>query len=64
MVCSPSWLCSERVVHDLPRLTDAERALFDELRDNRIRKGLRLEQEACGLSVGEGSAGQCFRGGE
>jgi len=35
----------DQVVHDLPRLTDVERALFDELRDNRIRKGLRLEQE-------------------
>lgn len=30
---------------DLPRLTADERALHDNLRDNRIRKGLRLEQE-------------------
>ncbi|MBL0009925.1 MAG: hypothetical protein IPP22_00715 [Nitrosomonas sp.] len=37
------------VVHDLSRLTGIERALFDELRDNRIRKGLRLEQERIGF---------------
>ncbi|MCC7081260.1 MAG: hypothetical protein IT530_11355 [Burkholderiales bacterium] len=36
-------------VHDLARLTQAERALYDELRDNRIRKGLRLEQERIGF---------------
>jgi hypothetical protein len=35
----------DQVVHDLPRLKDAERALFDDLRDNRIRPSLRLEQE-------------------
>ena len=40
---------SDQVVHDLPRLTNPEQALFDELRDNRIRKGLRLEQERVGF---------------
>ena len=35
----------DQVVHDLPRLNHAERSLFDDLRDNRIRPGLRLEQE-------------------
>jgi hypothetical protein len=39
----------DQVLHDLPRLTSAERALFDELRDNRIRKNLRLEQEMIGF---------------
>lgn len=34
---------------DLPRLTAAEHALYDDLRDNRIRKGLRLEQEQIGF---------------
>jgi hypothetical protein len=34
---------------DLHRLTREERALYDDLRDNRIRKGLRLEQEHVGL---------------
>ena len=34
---------------DLPRLNDAERALYDELRDNRIRPELRLEQERIGF---------------
>jgi hypothetical protein len=40
---------SDQVMHDLPRLTESERALFDDLRDNRIRKGLRLEQERVGF---------------
>lgn len=39
----------DQVVHDLPRLTDAERLLFDDLRDNRLRKNLRLEQERVGF---------------
>ncbi len=39
----------DQVVHDLPRLTETERALFDELRDNRIRRNLRLEQEMIGF---------------
>ena len=34
---------------DLHRLTADERALYDDLRDNRIRKGLRLEQEQIGF---------------
>lgn len=40
---------ADQVMHDLPRLTETEQALFDELRDNRIRKGLRLEQERVGF---------------
>lgn len=36
-------------VADLPRLTPAERDVYDDLRDNRIRKGLRLEQEQIGF---------------
>lgn len=35
---------------DLPRLTKAEHTLYDDLRDNRIRPGLRLEQELVGYS--------------
>ncbi len=38
-----------QVIHDLQRLTHAERALYDELRDNRIRTNLRLEQEMIGF---------------
>ena len=34
---------------DLHRLTPAERTLYDDLRDNRIRVGLRLEQEHIGF---------------
>ena len=37
------------VIHDLPRLTTEEQTLFDDLRDNRIRVGLRLEQERVGF---------------
>jgi hypothetical protein len=33
----------------LHRLTPEERALYDDLRDNRIRTGLRLEQEHIGF---------------
>lgn len=40
---------ADQVTRDLPRLTEAERALFDALRDNRLRKGLRLEQERVGF---------------
>ena len=39
----------DQVRHGLPRLTDAETALFNDLRDNRIRRGLRLEQERVGF---------------
>lgn len=41
----------DQVGHDLLRLTAAERALFDELRDNRIRRNLRLEQERIGFGM-------------
>lgn len=34
---------------DLHQLTPEERALYDDLRDNRIREGLRLEQEHIGF---------------
>lgn len=34
---------------DLHRLTPEERAIYDDLRDNRIRPGLRLEQEHIGF---------------
>ena len=34
---------------DLHRLTPEERALYDDLRDNRIQVGLRLEQEHIGF---------------
>lgn len=59
-----------QVVRDLPRLTSEERVLFDDLRDNRIRHGLRLEQERIGfhrvaaalgevLMQGPTSSGKC-----
>ncbi len=41
---------SERSVRDLTRLTVDERALFDVLRDDRIKRNLRLEQERIAFS--------------
>jgi len=40
---------TKQVTHDLPGLTADENRVFDILRDNRIRKGLRLEQEHIGF---------------
>ncbi|NWC94166.1 MULTISPECIES: DUF3322 domain-containing protein [unclassified Pseudomonas] len=37
-----------QVVYDLPYLTSEERSVFDELRDNRLGDGVRLEQEYVG----------------
>ena len=39
----------KQTLRDLPRLTPEERALYDDLRDNRTRKNLRLEQERVGF---------------
>ncbi|MBO0910657.1 MAG: hypothetical protein J2P13_02595 [Acidobacteria bacterium] len=39
----------QQTVRELGRLNDEERALYDDLRDNRIRKNLRLEQERVGF---------------
>lgn len=38
-----------QALHDLPRLSHTERALYDALRDNRIQPRLRLEQERVGF---------------
>ncbi|MBU4337789.1 MAG: hypothetical protein KJ548_14600 [Actinobacteria bacterium] len=46
-----------QVAHDLPRLTNEERALFDTLKGNLIRKGLRLEQERVGFKWVEAAVG-------
>jgi hypothetical protein len=40
----------KQATHDLPDLSEIERALYNELRDNRIREKLRLEQEHIGFS--------------
>lgn len=39
------------LVADLHRLTSEERYLYDDLRDNRIRAGPRLEQEHIGFQL-------------
>jgi hypothetical protein len=44
------WGTEDRqATHDLPALSETERALYNELRDNRIRERLRLEQEHIGF---------------
>ncbi len=46
----PLWGEEERqTLRDLPRLNAEERSLYDDLRDNRIRTNLRLEQERIGF---------------
>ena len=40
---------SKPTLRDLPRLNDDERMLFDDLRDNRLGKQIRLEQEKIGF---------------
>lgn len=50
-VHSSSWgFEASPSVADLPRLTKIENTLYDDLRDNRIRSGLRLEQEYVGYN--------------
>ena len=39
----------QQTLRDLPNLTPDERMVYDDLRDNRIRKNLRLEQERIGF---------------
>ena len=46
----PLWGEEERqTLRDLPRLTPEELSLYNDLRDNRIRKNIRLEQERIGF---------------
>jgi hypothetical protein len=47
-----------QALRDLPRLSDAERALYDALRDNRIQPRLRLEQERVGFGWVEEGLGR------
>lgn len=56
------WGKEERqTLRDLPRLTGEEKALFDNLRDNRIRKNLRLEQERIGFGCVELALSELFK---
>jgi hypothetical protein len=51
----------KQTLRDLPRLTGEEKALFDDLRDNRIRGNLRLEQERVGLGWVESALSVLFK---
>lgn len=47
----PLWGQEEKqTLRDLPRLTPEEQTLYDDLRDNRLREKLRLEQERIGFN--------------
>lgn len=48
----------KQTVRDLPRLNREEHALYDDLRDNRLRKNLRLEQEKIGFGWVEAALGK------
>lgn len=50
-----------QVSNDLPNLTLTESALFDDLRDNRIRSKLRLEQEMIDYALVETTVAQLIR---
>lgn len=51
MTFESMWGREDRqTTRDLPRLTAPERAVFDQLRDQRIRPNLRLEQEFIGFA--------------
>ena len=47
-------------LRELPRLKPEERALYDDLRDNRLRKRLRLEQEKIGFHWVESALSKDF----
>ena len=50
LVFESQWGEEEKqTLRDLPRLNQQERELYDDLRDNRIRRNLRLEQERIGF---------------
>ena len=52
----PLWGTEDSPIdRDLPRLTTPERALYDDLRDNRIGRHVRLEQERIGFGWVEGA---------
>ena len=47
----PLWGEEDRqTLRDLPRLSPTESALYDDLRDNRLRRNVRLEQERVGFA--------------
>ncbi len=52
----------EQVTHNLAGLTPAEANLYDELRDNRIRANLRLEQEMIGFTRVAGALDEIVAG--
>jgi hypothetical protein len=54
----------KQTLRDLPRLTGEEKALFDDLRDNRIRGNLRLEQERVGFGWVESALSVLFKSGD
>jgi hypothetical protein len=63
MVHKPLWgIENYQAFHDLPLLTAVEQDLFHDLRDNRILKNLRLEQEFIGFGWIENTLARLQRG--
>ena len=61
MAFVPQWGKEEmQSLRELPRLNPEERALYDDLRDNRLRKRLRLEQEKIGFHWVESALSKDF----
>lgn len=59
MMFASQWDWEDKqTLRDLPRLNEEERALYDDLRDNRLRKNLRLEQEKIGFGWVEAGIGK------
>jgi hypothetical protein len=52
----------KQTLRDLPRLNREEKALYDDLRDNCVRKNLRLEQEKIGFGWVEAALAGAMRG--
>jgi hypothetical protein len=62
MACKAQWGEEEKqTLRDLPGLNAEESALYDDLRDNRIRKQLRLEQERVGYGWVESALSRLAR---
>ncbi|QEZ45254.1 DUF3322 domain-containing protein [Cupriavidus oxalaticus] len=62
MAFEAQWgLEDSQTLRELPGLSAAEQALYDDLRDNRIRKNLRLEQERIGFDWVRAAVGNIAR---
>jgi hypothetical protein len=60
LACENQWGVEDTPTQrDLNRLTKEEKELYDDLRDNRLRSNLRLEQERIGFTLVEAALSVC-----